>query len=63
MALAISNVPVLTGDVAERFVNEAEYNAKNLAGSKFDADAQSKCLSILERSRRFLKRMKGDDAK
>lgn len=30
MALAISNVPVLTGEVADRFVKEAEYNAKNL---------------------------------
>ena len=34
MALAISNVPVLTGDVADRFVKEAEYNAKNLAGQR-----------------------------
>lgn len=62
MALAISNVPVLTGEVADRFVKEAEYNANNLAGSKYDADAQAKCMSIVERSRRFLKRMKGNDA-
>ncbi len=62
MALAISNVPVLTGDVADRFVKEAEYNAKNLAGSEYDADAQAKCMSIVERSRRFLKKMKGNDA-
>ena len=62
MALAISNVPVLTGDVADRFVKEAEYNAKHLAGSKYDADAQAKCMSIVERSRRFLKKMKGNDA-
>lgn len=39
MAKAISNVPLLTGEVAERFVNEAEYNAKHLAGSKYDAEA------------------------
>lgn len=30
MALVISNVPVLTGEVADRFVKEAEYNAKSL---------------------------------
>jgi hypothetical protein len=30
MALAISNVPVLTREVADRFVKEAEYNAKTL---------------------------------
>lgn len=62
MALAISNVPVLTGDVADRFVKEAEYNAKHLAGSKYDANAQAKCMSIVERSRRFLKKIKGNDA-
>lgn len=62
MALAISNVPVLTGDVADRFVKEAEYNAKHLAGSKYDADAQAKCMNIVERSRRFLEKMKGNDA-
>lgn len=62
MALAISNVPVLTGDVADRFVKEAEYNAKHLAGSKYDAEAQAKAMSIVERSRRFLKKIKGNDA-
>lgn len=62
MALAISNVPALTSEVADCFVKETEYNAKNLAGSKYDADAQAKCLSIVERSRRFLKKMKGNDA-
>ncbi len=62
MALAISNVPVLTGEVADCFVNEAEYNAKHLAGSKYDADAQAKAMSIVERSRRFLKKMKDNDA-
>ena len=29
MALAISNIPVLTGDVAARFVHTAEENARN----------------------------------
>ena len=55
-------MPVLTGEVADRFVKEAEYNAKNLAGSKYDADAQAKCMSFVERSRRFLEKMRGDDA-
>lgn len=62
MALAISNVPVLTGDVADRFVKEAEYNAKNLAGSKYNAEAQARAMSIVERSRRFLKKMRVNDA-
>lgn len=62
MALAISNVPVLTGDVADRFVKEAECNAKNLAGSKYNAKAQARAMSIVERSRRFLKKMRVNDA-
>lgn len=62
MALSISNVPVLTGDVADRFVKEAEYNAKHLAGSKYDAEAQAKCKGIIERSRRFIKNINGIDA-
>ena len=56
-------MPVLTGDVADRFVKEAEYNAKHLAGSKYDADAQAKAMSIVERSRRFLNKMRGNDTK
>lgn len=51
MALAISNVPVLTGDVAERFIDRAEYNASHLAGSQYDASAEARCISIVERSR------------
>lgn len=57
MALAISNIPMLTGEVADRFVKEAEYNAKHLAGTKYDAEAQAKAMSIVERSRRFLLKM------
>lgn len=33
---------------------------KKLAGSKYDADAQAKCMNIVERSRRFLEKMKGN---
>ena len=62
MAKAISNVPLLTGEAAERFVNEAEYNAKHLAGSKYDAEAQTRAMNIIERSRRFQQRMRRNDA-
>lgn len=36
MALAISHVPVLTGEVAERFEREAEYNEKYMRGSQYN---------------------------
>lgn len=30
MALAISNIPILTGDVAEEFIRNAEYNSSEV---------------------------------
>jgi len=39
MALAISHVPVLTGEVAERFEREAEYNEKYMRGSQYNPEA------------------------
>lgn len=61
MALPISNVPILTGEVAERFIKKTDYNAKYLKGSKYDAGAPKKCMDIIERSRRFMKKRNGND--
>ena len=30
MAIPVTNIPVLTGEVAERFIEQCEYNAKHL---------------------------------
>ncbi len=35
MALAISNIPILTGDVAENFVRNAEYNSREAKRTDF----------------------------
>lgn len=51
MALAISTVPVLTDDVAEDFVRQADYNSEHLAGSEYSADKEAWCLRIIENSR------------
>ena len=51
MALAISSVPVLTGDVAERFVNICEYNSENLSSSEYDEGREKWVKSILMKAR------------
>ncbi len=51
MALAISTVPVLTDDVAEDFVRQADYNSQHLSGSQFSADKEAWCLDIVENSK------------
>lgn len=52
MALAIKTIPVLTGEDAERFVNEAEKNSKN-RGEKLSKEKAEKLKKFLEKSRNF----------
>ena len=40
MALAISNIPVLSGEVAARFVRTAEKNARNRGCIDFSAERE-----------------------
>lgn len=49
MASAISSVPVLTGDVAKRFVNICEYNSEHLASSEYDAEREKWVKKILNK--------------
>ena len=35
MAIPVTNIPVLMGEVAERFIEQCEYNSKYLAGSEW----------------------------
>lgn len=58
MALAISSVPVLTGDVAERFVEICEYNSKNLSSSEYDEGREKWVKSILKKAREHKKEQK-----
>ena len=51
MTLAISSVPVLTGDVAERFVNICEYNSENLSSSEYDEEREKWVKSILMKAK------------
>ena len=55
MALAISHVPVLTGEVAERFEREAEYNEKYMRGSQYNPDAFEMVRRVEENSRKMYK--------
>jgi len=50
MALAISSVPVLTGEVAKRFVDICEYNSEHLASSEYDKGREEWVKRILMKS-------------
>ena len=51
MAFPFVYIPVLTGEVAEEFNRQAEYNAKYLAGSEYSAEREAWCQQIIEKSR------------
>ena len=53
MALAISSVPVLTGKVAERFVDICEYNSEHLACSQYSEEREKWVKKILKKSKEF----------
>lgn len=50
MAIPVTNIPVLTGEVAERFIEQSEYNAKHLAGSEWSQEREDRFNRIMERS-------------
>ena len=52
MAIAIKSIPVLTGDAAERFVKEAESNAKRPT-PKLSPERKARLEAFLESSQQF----------
>ena len=50
MAIPVTNIPVLTGEVAERFVEQCEYNAQHLRGSQWNGDFEEKYKDLIDRS-------------
>ena len=42
MAIPVTNIPVLTGEVAERFVEQCEYKAQHLAGSQWSQEREDR---------------------
>ena len=50
MAIPVTNIPVLTGEVAERLIEQCEYNAKHLAGSEWSQEREDRFNRIMERS-------------
>ena len=49
MAIPMTNIPVLTGKVAERFVEQCEYNTKHLAGSQWSQEREDRFNAIIEK--------------
>lgn len=58
MALAISHVPVLTGEVAERFEREAEYNEKYMRGAQYNPEAFEMVRRVEENTRKYYESLK-----
>ena len=50
MAIPVTNIPVLTGEVAERFIEQCEYNAKHLAGSEYRGEFEDIYKDVIARS-------------
>ena len=51
MTLPHNSIPILTGEVAEEFNRQVEYNSKYLAGSQYSAEKEAWCRRIVENSR------------
>lgn len=49
MAIPITNIPVLTGEVAERFIEQCDYNAKHLAGSEWSEQREERFRTIISK--------------
>ena len=50
MAVPVTNIPVLTGEVAERFIEQCEYNAKHLRGSEWRGEFEDVYKDLIARS-------------
>ena len=50
MALPITNIPVLTGEVAERFIEQCDYNTKHLRGTQWNGDFEDRYHDLISRS-------------
>lgn len=50
MAIPVTNIPVLTGEVAERFIKQCEYNAQHLRGSEYQGEFEDIYKDIIARS-------------
>lgn len=47
MAIPVTNIPVLTGEVAERFIEQCEYNARHLRGSEYRGEFEDLYKDII----------------
>jgi len=50
MALPVTNIPVLTGEVAERFIEQCEFNSQHLQGSEWSQEKEDSFNAIMARS-------------
>lgn len=54
MAIPVTNIPVLTGEVAERFIEQCEYNSQHLAGSEWSQEKEDEFNDWEEKNRAWV---------
>ena len=50
MAIPVTNIPVLSGEVAQQFVEQCENNAQNMRGVHWSGDFEEKYKELISRS-------------
>lgn len=58
MAIPITNIPVLTGEIAERFIAQCEYNARELRGTLWSEERENRFKAFMEKNNRRLSEMR-----
>ncbi len=61
MAIPVTNIPVLTGEVAERFIERCDYNSRHLSGSQWSQERENAFHEFMERNNRRLAELKAQD--
>ena len=59
MALAIRNIPILTGETAEQFIQKAEERESTGKPMSFPKEYVLSAEKMMERSREFVKKLHG----
>ena len=58
MAIPIINIPVLTGEIADQFIAQCEYNARELRGTMWSQERENRFKAFMEKNSRRLSEAK-----
>lgn len=58
MAIPVTSIPVLTGEVAERFIEQCDRNAREMRGTLWSQERETRFKAFMERNNRRLAEVK-----